>query len=128
MQFDIDPLEHRRQIAADLGIPETDNAISFLLKPKLPLVIALGVLVIIVMAAVEFDDQMLGGTEEIHDIRADWSLTAEVVPSTGSSFSARHNMRSCGVVLARSFLATARRMDAETMNISLADRSPHPAR
>src|SRR6266852_7550044 len=78
MQFDIDPLEHRREIAADLGIPETDNAISFLLKPKLPFVIALGVLVIIVMPAVEFDDQMLGGTEEIHDIAADWSLTPEV--------------------------------------------------
>jgi hypothetical protein len=79
------------------------------------LVIALGVLVIIVMAAVEFDDQMLGGTEEIHDIRADWSLTAEVVPSTGSSFSARHRMRSCGVVLARSLLAAARRIDVETI-------------
>jgi hypothetical protein len=78
MQFDIDPLEHRRQIAVDVGIPETDNAISFLLEPKLPFVIAFGVLVIMVMPAVEFDDQMLGGTEEIHDIGANWSLTAEV--------------------------------------------------
>src|SRR5206468_9790915 len=37
-------------------------------------------------------------------------------------------MRSCGVVLARSFFAAARRIAVEIMSILLAERSPHPAR
>src|SRR5215204_2573017 len=46
----------------------------------------------------------------------------------GSSFRARHRARSCGVVLARSFFAAARRIAVETITISLAERSPHPVR
>ena len=37
-------------------------------------------------------------------------------------------MRSCGVVLARSFFAAPRRIAGETIKISLVERSPHPAR
>jgi hypothetical protein len=38
------------------------------------------------------------------------------VPFVGSSFKARHGMRSCGVVFARSFLAAARRINVETIS------------
>jgi hypothetical protein len=69
IQLDINPFEHRVQIARNIRIPEANDAISFLLEPKLSFAVA-----------------------------------------------------------PRDFFATARRIDAETIIISLADRSPHPAR
>jgi len=41
--------EYRRQVAGDFRIPEADNTISLLLKPKLPFAIALGGIVAIMM-------------------------------------------------------------------------------
>src|SRR5579872_3845917 len=45
------------------------------------------------------------------------------VPLCGSSLRARQSKRSCGVVFARSFFATLRRIAVETML-----KSPHPGR
>jgi hypothetical protein len=78
IEFNVNPFEHRVQLARNLGIPEPDDAISFPLKPKLPFPIALRGFVIIVVSAVEFDDQVRGRTEKIYDVRTDWRLTAEV--------------------------------------------------
>jgi len=55
-QLHINSFEHRRQIASDLRIPEADNTIPLLLKPKLPFAIALGGFVVIMMPAVEVND------------------------------------------------------------------------
>ena len=56
IQLDINSLKHCSQIARDVRIPKSNNAVSFLLQPKLPLTIALGRLVLIVMPAVQLDD------------------------------------------------------------------------
>ena len=78
MQFDIDSFEHGIQVNRDLGIPEANNAIPFLLKPQLSLEIASSRLIIIVMSAIEFNDEMLGRTKEVHNIGTDWRLPAEM--------------------------------------------------
>jgi hypothetical protein len=78
IDFHVDPFQHRIQIAGNLGIPEPDDTISFSLKPSLSLPIVCGGLIMIMMPAVEFDDQMLGGTEEVDDVGTDRRLTSEV--------------------------------------------------
>jgi hypothetical protein len=78
IQLHINAFEYCRQIAGDLRIPEADNAISFPLKPKLPLAIAIGSFVVIVMSAVEFNDQTLGWAEEVDDKGTDRRLPPEV--------------------------------------------------
>ena len=78
IQLHINPFQYGRQISGDLGIPEADNTISFLLKPKLPLTIAPGGFVVIVMSAVEFNGQMPGWAEEVDDIGTDRCLSPEV--------------------------------------------------
>jgi hypothetical protein len=118
VQFNINSFEHGVQIIRDFRIPESDDTIAFPLKPKLPFTIALGGFIVIMMSSVEFDDQVCGRTEKVHDVRTDRRLAAEVCTQQGSSFSARHNTRSCGVVLARSLLAVARRIAVEIMFIS----------
>jgi len=57
IQLHIDPCEYRRQIASDLGIPGSHDTISFLFKPKLSFAIAPGSFIVIVMPAVEFNDE-----------------------------------------------------------------------
>ena len=74
MQFFINPFEHSREVTGDLGIPEADDTISLMLKPKLPLTITLSRLVVVVVSAVKFDDETCGGAEEINNIRTDRSL------------------------------------------------------
>jgi len=78
MQLHKNAFEHCRQITADLRIPEADHTISFLLEPKLPFAIALGGFVVIMMSAVEFNDQTLGWAEEVYDIGTDRCLASEV--------------------------------------------------
>ena len=78
VQLHINLFEYCRQIIRDLRIPESDDAISFMLKPTLSFAVALCGFIIIVMPAVEFDNEMLGRTEEIHDIGTDRCLTPEV--------------------------------------------------
>ena len=76
----INSFEHSRQITGDLGIPKSNDTISFLLKPKLPFTIAGSILVFIVMSAVDFDDEAGGRTEKVHNVGADRRLTSEVRP------------------------------------------------
>lgn len=78
VQLDTDTFEHSRQIVRDLRVPKSDYAIALAFKPKLPLSIAVRCGVLVVMSAVEFDDQALGRTEEVHDIRTDGCLPPEV--------------------------------------------------
>jgi hypothetical protein len=64
VKLQINPFEHRGKIGGDLGIPESDNAVSFFLEPKLSFAISSGSLVVIMMPAVEFDDEMRGRAEK----------------------------------------------------------------
>ena len=83
VKLNVNSLEHRVQIARDLRIPETDDAISFPFEPKLPCTVTFGGFVAAVVSAVKFDDQVRGRTEEIHDIRTDRRLTAKVRAGDG---------------------------------------------
>ena len=78
VQLDINPLEHGSQIASDLGIPEANDTIALLLEPDLPFVISLGILIVVVMSAIEFKDEAFGWTEEVHNVRTDWRLAPEM--------------------------------------------------
>jgi len=71
-------LKHCIQIACDFRIPESDDAISFLLEPKVPLTIARGGFIFIMMSAIDFDDQTGGWTEKVHNIGADRRLPPEM--------------------------------------------------
>ena len=71
-------LHHRIQIAGNIRIPEADNPVSFLFKPSLPFAIALGDRIVVVMPAIELDNETLCRTEEIHNIGTDQRLTSEV--------------------------------------------------
>jgi hypothetical protein len=78
IEFNINPFENRSQPARNLGIPESDNAVSLTLKPKLPFTVALRDVILIVVPAIELDNQARRRAEKINDIRTDWRLTAEV--------------------------------------------------
>ena len=127
IKFEINSFEHGVKLFADFRIPEPEDAITFVLQPLLPGAVLPGGFVLIVMPAIELDDQVCSRAKEIHHIATDRRLRRKCVPNTGSSFSPRQSLRSCGVVLARSFLAVARRIAVEIMRVTLA-LSPHPAR
>ncbi len=127
IQLDVNSFHHRVEIAAYIRIPEANDFVALLLQPSLPFAIALGRCILVMMPAVELDDQTFRRTQEVHDVGPIGACRRKCLPSIGSSFSARQRMRSCGVVLARSFFAAARRIAVETITISLAERSPHPA-
>ena len=77
-QLHINPFEYSRQVGGDLGIPEADNTISFLLQPKLPFTIVFSRLVLVMVTAVEFDDEMCGRAKQIDDIGTDRSLSPKM--------------------------------------------------
>ena len=78
MQLLINPCENSRQVTGDFGIPETDNTISLMLKPKLPFSITFSSLVLVVVSAIKFDDEMCGRAEEIDNIGTDRSLPSKM--------------------------------------------------
>jgi len=78
VQLDIDPLEYSRQVTSDLGVPETDNTISFLLKPKLSFTITSSRVVLVMVSAVEFDDETCGRADEIDHLGTDRSLPSKM--------------------------------------------------
>ena len=82
----VNPFEHRGKICGDLGIPEADDAVSFFLKPTLSFAIAPGGLVVVMVPAVELDDQMRGRAEKVHDIGANRRLSPEVGSLDRQSF------------------------------------------
>ena len=116
VQLDIDAFQNGGQIGCDLRVPESNNAIAFVLEPALAFEVSFGDIILVVMPAIELDDQALCWTEEVDDVSTDRSLPAEVrAPSIGKSLRARHSLRSCGVVLALSFFAAARRINVENI-------------
>jgi hypothetical protein len=86
MQLDIDPFEYGIQVTCNLRVPESDDAVSFFFKPELPLTVAPSDFVLIMMSAIELNDQMGGRAEEIDDIWANRCLTPEVRSLRGKSF------------------------------------------
>jgi hypothetical protein len=86
MQLDVDSLEYGIQATRNLRIPESDDAISFFFKPELPFIVAPSDFVVIMMSAIELNDQMCGRAEEIDDIWANRCLTPEVRSLRGKFF------------------------------------------
>jgi len=127
IQLNINPFENRSQITHDLRIPEANNAVSLLLKPKLSLAITLGYFIVVVMPAVQFNNQPLSWAEEVHNIRTDRCLASEV-----SAFYRKLFQSTPQQTLVRrragSQLLGCCSADVETISIPLADRSSHPAR
>ena len=78
IQLHINPFEYSREITSDLGIPEADDTITLALKPKLPFTITFRSFVLVVVPAVEFNDEMCGGTEEVDNIGTDRSLPSKM--------------------------------------------------
>ena len=78
MQLHINPFQHCVQIVRDLRIPEADHTVSLSLKPKLARAISFCNFVIVVMPAIELDDEMGGRTKEIDHIRPYRRLTSKV--------------------------------------------------
>jgi hypothetical protein len=64
VQLHINSIDHGWQIASDLGIPEANDTISFLLKPHLPFTISLGGLIVVVMSPIELKDEVFGGQKK----------------------------------------------------------------
>jgi hypothetical protein len=86
VQLDINPFQYRRQINGDLRIPESNDTVSFLFQPKLSCAIPLRSFVVIMMSAIEFNDEMLGRAKEINDIRTNRRLAPEVGAVYGQLF------------------------------------------
>ena len=78
VQLFINPFEYSRQVTANLGIPKADDTISLMFKPERPVTITFSGLVLVVVPAVKFDDEMCGRAEEIDDIRTDRSLPSKM--------------------------------------------------
>jgi hypothetical protein len=86
VQLDVNPFQNPFDVGVDVRIPESDDAISLTLEPRLANPISYGCLVFIVMSAVEFDDKARGGTEKIHHIRSDRRLAPKVGAGHGNFF------------------------------------------
>jgi hypothetical protein len=83
VQLDVNPFEHGMQIAGNIRIPEANDAISLLLEPKLPFPVVLRCLFVVMVPTIKFDNEPLGGAEEIYDVWSDGCLTPEVRPLNG---------------------------------------------
>jgi len=78
IQFHINAFEHRIQVTGNIRIPEADHPVSLLLQPHLPFAIALGDRIVVVMTAIELNDQTFCWAEEVHNIGTDRRLTPEM--------------------------------------------------
>ena len=78
IQLHIKSFEHSIQVAGNIRIPEADYPESLLLQPRLPFAIALGDCIIVVMSAIQFNDQAFCRTEEVYDIRPYRRLTPKM--------------------------------------------------
>ena len=78
VHFDVNLLQHRVEIAGNIGIPEADNSVSFLFQPGLPFAIARCCRVLVVMPAIELNDETFCWTEEVNNVAADRRLTPEM--------------------------------------------------
>ena len=86
VQLDINTFQNCFDVAVDFRIPKSDDAISFVLEPKLSNAITLGCFVVVMMSTVEFNDEVRGGTEKIHNIRSNGRLAPKVRTEHGKFF------------------------------------------
>jgi len=74
----LNPLDHALNVRHHLIIPEPDHLISLRVQPPGPFGIVLPV--VRMLATIDLDDQLRRMTEEIADLTANWSLSAELKP------------------------------------------------
>jgi hypothetical protein len=86
VQLDVNPFHHGFDIVVDARIPKSDDTIPFTLEPRLANTIPYGCLVLVVMSAIEFNDEARSRAEKIHNIRSNWRLTPEVRAGHGKLF------------------------------------------
>jgi hypothetical protein len=78
IKFDVNTLEHGWQFFGNVGVPETHDAIAFCFQPLLPLQVTDGLTVFVVMTAIEFKNEVGGGTKEVDDIRTNGRLPSKM--------------------------------------------------
>jgi hypothetical protein len=61
VQLDVNPFHHGFDIVVDVRIPKSDDTIPFMLEPRLANTIPYGCLVLVVMSAIEFNDEAQQG-------------------------------------------------------------------
>ena len=67
LQRPVDPSEHARKIPINLVAPESQHPKSFLLEVMVTRAISQRVLIEIVLAAIDFNNQMMLKTDKVHD-------------------------------------------------------------
>jgi hypothetical protein len=86
IQLDVNPLHYGFDIGVDVRILKSNDTIPFMLEPRLANTIPYGCLVLVVMSAIEFNDEARSRAEKIHHIRSNWRLTSEVCTRHGKLF------------------------------------------
>jgi hypothetical protein len=95
MQLNVNSFQYGIQVIRNLRIPEPDDAITLSLKPELSHAITPRALVVVVMPAIELDNETCGGAEEINDVGTDRCLATEVRAGHGWFFQGA--LMGCGV-------------------------------
>lgn len=72
-----DRINNARRVTEDIVVAEAHDAIAFRLKPLCAAVIVPGVVLNIMLRAVEFDDQPRLRAKEVDDVMAYWLLAAK---------------------------------------------------
>ena len=121
-------LHHCAEVTGNIRIPETDNAVSFLFQPSLTFTIALCGRVVVVMPAIEFNDQAFCRAEEVHYVAADRRLTPEMRALHRPFFQRTPESALVRRRIGAQFLGCGAADCLEIIAVVLADRSPHPAR
>jgi hypothetical protein len=78
-QSEIDRFQHPYEIAIDLAIPESKNAKAGVGQCAVTIIIARLMVVEIVLAAVDLDNEAMCETDKIHDETLARRLSAEVI-------------------------------------------------
>ena len=86
MKLDVDLLKNSVQTPRNIRVPEPDDAITLFLEPLLSLKISHSRFIIIVVPAIDFDDETSCGTKEVDDVWPDWRLSSKMRPNLGNLF------------------------------------------
>jgi hypothetical protein len=80
----VDHRENAFQIPIDFIVPESKNIEALAREVTIPSGVALRVSIEVVLAAINFNDQLVFQANEIHDEIVAWSLTPKVITALAS--------------------------------------------
>ncbi len=116
MQSAIDHLQNAGKIAIDIDIPKTKNAKARFSQPRIALNIACGVVIKIMLAAINLDNKPMFQANKIDDISFARRLTAKVKPALSPGPQVHPDLH------------LLRRHRFAQVSCDLISHSPHPAR